>query len=132
VWAGGDTVSGHQGGPFSFVRRNISVNDPRATTLRGYTIPQGALQNQVDWYKNIGGSLTQHPGPAIDGMTTDEVDLAVANPASHDHITRAVIYFSTATHYPLRQIRYDGTTIVDYVWFMDLKIGAGLTASDFR
>ena len=41
VWAGGDQVSGHQGGLFSGVHLKVSLHDPRAVSLRGITIPEG-------------------------------------------------------------------------------------------
>lgn len=40
VWTGGDQVSGHQGGILSGIHLKISVNDPRAVSLRGATIPK--------------------------------------------------------------------------------------------
>ncbi len=55
VWNGGDHVSGHQGGMLSFIHLKVGLHDSRAVSLRGYTIPDGLLQNEVDKYKNIKG-----------------------------------------------------------------------------
>lgn len=131
VWNGGDKVSGHQGGMLSFIHLKVDLHDGRATSLRGYTIPEGLLQNEVDKYKEIKGDLTQHDGPALDGVPTDEVDLKISDPAANDGITRAVLYFSKATHLPIRQIRYEGDKSVADETFIDLKTNVGLKDSDF-
>lgn len=131
VWNGGDKVSGHQGGMLAFIHLKVDLHDGRATSLRGYTIPQGLLQNEVDKYKEIKGELTEHPGPAIDGTPTDELDLKIADPASNDNITHAIMYISKTTHFPLRQIRYEGDKIVADETFSDLKTNVGLKDSDF-
>jgi len=131
VWNGGGQISGHQGGVLSFVHMKVAVNDPRATTLRGYTIPQGLIQNQVDRFRTISGTLTQHPGPVLDGTPTDELDLDIKDPASNGNATRAIMYLSARTHFPVRQIQYEGSKIVYYEWFTDLKTNVGLRESDF-
>lgn len=131
VWNGGDTVSGHQGGMLSFIHLKVSVHDSRATSLRGYTIPEGLLQTQVNRYKAAAGQLTQRDGPALDGVPTDEVDLKMSDPASQDNISRAVLYFSKATHFPVRQVRYEGDKVVADESFNDLKTNVGLKDSDF-
>jgi len=48
VWTGGDTVSGHQGGILSFIHLKVGLHDGRATSLRGYTIPDGSQQVHDD------------------------------------------------------------------------------------
>ncbi|MDP9110859.1 MAG: hypothetical protein M3M96_04430, partial [Candidatus Eremiobacteraeota bacterium] len=50
VWAGGDQVSGHQGGFLSGIHLKIDLHDGRAVSLRGYTIPDGLAQNIVATY----------------------------------------------------------------------------------
>jgi outer membrane lipoprotein-sorting protein len=131
VWNGGNTVSGHQGGMLSFIHLKVSVHDPRATSLRGDTIPEGLMQNEVDGYKEAKGQLTQRNGPEINGEATDEVDLTVANPAANGNITRASLYLSKRTHFPLRQVRWEGDKIVADETFSDLKANVGLADSDF-
>jgi len=131
VWNGGDSVSGHQGGMLSFIHLKVGLHDPRATSLRGYTIPQGLLQNEVDKYKDTKGQLSQRNGPKIDGVATDEIDLVIADPASNDGITRAALYLNKETHFPVRQVRWAGDTIVADDFFTDLKTNVGLTTGDF-
>lgn len=131
VWNGGDKVSGHQGGLLSFIHLKVGLHDARAISLRGYTIPEGSIQNQVAKYKDIKGELSQHKGPEIGGAATDAVELKYADPATQSGATRAVIYFSTVTHFPLRQIQYEGNKVVGDESFMDLKTNLGLSDSDF-
>jgi outer membrane lipoprotein-sorting protein len=131
VWKGGDTVSGHQGGMLAFIHLNVSIHDPRATSLRGYTIPDGLLQNEVDRYKNTKGDLSQRPGPTIDGAPTDVVDLKLADPAANGGVTEAKIYLNRQTHWPVRQVRFEGSKVVTDVTFSELKTNVGLKDSDF-
>lgn len=131
VWNGGDRVSGHQGGMLAFIHLKVGLHDSRAVSLRGYTIPEGLLQNEVDKYKDVKGDLTQRPGPSIDGVATDEVDLKVADPAANDGVTRMALYLSKETHFPVRQVRWDGEKIVADETFLDLKTNVGLSDGDF-
>jgi outer membrane lipoprotein-sorting protein len=131
VWKGGDTVSGHQGGMLSFIHLKVSIHDGRATSLRGYTIPEGLLQNEVDRYRNTKGEVSQRPGPAIDGIPTDEIDLKIADPSSDGGITRATLYLNKETHWPVRQVRWEGDKIVADETFTDLKTNVGLSENDF-
>jgi outer membrane lipoprotein-sorting protein len=131
VWNGGDKVSGHQGGMLSFIHLKIDLHDPRATSLRGYTIPEGLLQNEVDKYKEIKGTLTERPGPDIDGVPTDEVDLDVSDPSADNGVTRMVLYLSKSTYFPVRQVRFQGDKIVADASFSDLKTNVGLSDQDF-
>jgi outer membrane lipoprotein-sorting protein len=131
VWKGGDTVSGHQGGMLAFIHLNVSIHDSRATSLRGYTIPDGLLQNEVDKYRQIKGELTQRAGPEINGAATDAVELKVADPSAYDGVTRMEIFLNKETHFPVRQVRWAGDQNVADETFTDLKTNVGLTDSDF-
>ena len=131
VWRGGDTVSGHQGGMLAFIHLNVGLHDPRATSLRGYTIPEGLLQNEVAKYRAIKGQLSEHPGPELEGVATDEIDLNVADPSKYDGVTRMVLYLNRSTHLPYRQIRYEGSKSVADETFENIKTNVGLKDSDF-
>lgn len=131
VWKGGDVVKGHKKVLFATFARVVPVNDPLATSLRGYTIPDGLMQNEVDKYKNVKGDLTQKNGPDINGDATDEVDLAVADPSQNDGVTKMTIYLSKVTHWPERQVRYAGDKVVAQADFSDIKTNVGLTDNDF-
>jgi hypothetical protein len=131
VWVGGDQVSGHQGGFLSGIHLKISLNDPRAVSLRGVTIPEGLLPRIVDDYATIPGKLTQLEGGKIQGVDTDRIELKVADPASNNGVSDQILYISKETHWPVRQIMYAGSQIVLDENVTDLKTNVGLTQADF-
>ena len=131
VWTGGDTVSGHQGGILSFIHLKVGLHDGRATSLRGYTIPDGILQNQVGKYMTMKGTLSERNGPLIGGQPTTLVELKIAEGAGEPGETRAVIYFSKATHLPLAQVRWSGDKILAQETWTDMQTNVGLKDSDF-
>ena len=131
VWTGGDQVSGHQGGFFSGIHLKISIHDPRAVSLRGVTIPDGLLQTIVDNYATTPGKLTQIAGGKVDGVETERLDLKVADPSSNHGISEQIMYLNKETHWPIRQVMYDGSQIVLDETISDLKTNVGLKQSDF-
>lgn len=131
VWVGGDQVSAHQGGIFSGIHVKINVDDPRAISLHGVTIPDGLLPGIIDDYRTIPGTLTQTDGGKIGSVDTDRLDLKVVDPPSNHNITEQVVYLSKSTHWPIRQIMYSGSQIVVDESIGDLKMNVGLTRSDF-
>jgi outer membrane lipoprotein-sorting protein len=131
VWVGGDQVSGHQGGLFSGIHLKISVNDPRAISLRGVTIPDGLLQRIVDEYGSTPGKLTQIDGGRINGVGTVRLELKAADPASNNGITDQILYLSKDTQWPVRQIMYSGSQVVLDENVNDVKTNVGLKQSDF-
>ncbi|HEX3368585.1 MAG TPA: hypothetical protein VHS56_03335 [Candidatus Cybelea sp.] len=131
VWTGGDQVSGHQGGFLSGIHLKVSINDPRATSLRGVTIPDGLLQRIVDTYGTIAGKLTQVDGGKINGVETDRLELKPSDPSANYGISDQILYLSKESHWPLRQILYSGSQIVLDENVSDLKTNVGLTQKDF-
>jgi outer membrane lipoprotein-sorting protein len=131
VWAGGDQVSGHQGGILSGIHLKIGLHDGRATSLRGYTIPDGLPQNVVATYTSVKGDLTQSDGGKLGGEPTDLLDLKVADPASNGGVSEQKLYLSQQTHWPLRQILYAGSTVVLDQTFSNYNLNANLTQNDF-
>ena len=131
VWVGGDQVSAHPGGILSGIHVKINVDDPRAISLHGVTIPNGLLPGIIDDYRTIPGTLTQTDGGEIGGVDTDRLDLKVADPSSNHDITEQIVYLSKSTHWPIRQIMYSGSQIVLDESVGDLRTNVGLTRSDF-
>ncbi|GAC1657750.1 MAG: hypothetical protein NVS9B12_10000 [Vulcanimicrobiaceae bacterium] len=130
VWSGGDTVSGHQGGFLSHLHLTVNLHDGRAVSLRGYTIPQGLIMNQVAQYREIKGVLTQHAGP----NDTDVVELrpaSVVTSGTEAGVTKMEIFFNKGTHMPVRQIRYAGDNIVSDESWSALKVNTGMSEGDF-
>ncbi|MDE2482168.1 MAG: hypothetical protein KGN02_08255 [bacterium] len=131
VWAGGDQVSGHQGGFLSGIHLKVDLHDHRAVSLRGYTIPQGLPQMIVATYADTKGTLKQMPGGKIDGAETALLDLKVADPASNGGVSEQRLWLSNATHFPLREIFYaDGKVVLDQS-FTDYNLNANLSQNDF-
>jgi len=131
VWVGTDQISGHQGGFLSGFHMKVDINDRRAVSLRGVTIPDGLLQRIVEKYGTTPGKLSQAEGGKIGGVETDRLELKVADPASNDGVSDQILYFSKVTHWPLRQILYSGSQIVLDESVENLKTNTGLTQSDF-
>jgi len=131
VWAGGDQVSGHQGGFLSGIHLKVGLHDGRAVSLRGYTIPDGLPQNIVATYTDVKGELTQSEGGKIGGVDTDLLDLKVADPTTDGGISEQKLWLSKETHWPLRQILYEGSTPVLDQSFTDYNLNANLSQSDF-
>jgi outer membrane lipoprotein-sorting protein len=131
VWVGGNDMSVHPGGIFSGIHVKLRVDDPRAVSLHGVTVPDGLLPGIIDDYQTIPGTLTQSDGGKIAGVETERLDLKVADPASNHDITEQIVYFSKSTHWPIRQIMYSGSQIVLDESVDDLKPNVGLTQSDF-
>jgi outer membrane lipoprotein-sorting protein len=130
VWAGGNQVSGHQGGVFSSFHLKVDLHDGRAISMLGLTIPDGLIQNVVAQYVTTPGSISQHIGGRIDGVQTQVVTLDLSSPNSIG-VTRMQIYFSDATHWPVRNIEWaDGTPILDQS-FLNVKTNVGLSQNDF-
>lgn len=132
VWAGGDQVSGHQGGFLSGIHLKIDLHDGRAVSLRGYTIPEGLPQNIIAKYTSVKGELTQTSNAGtIAGAQTDMLQLKVADPASNGGVSLQKIYLSQQTHFPLREIFYEGDKVVLDQSFTDWNLNANLTQNDF-
>ncbi|HUY10738.1 MAG TPA: hypothetical protein VMV73_00595 [Candidatus Dormibacteraeota bacterium] len=131
VWAGGDQVSGHQGGFLAGIHLKVGLHDSRATSLRGYTIPDGLLQNIVAKYQTIPGQLSQGPGGDIGGTPTTRVVLKVADPAANSGVTMMILYLSQKTKFPVREIWYKGSRSILDQSFLDLHTNVGLTQNDF-
>jgi hypothetical protein len=131
VWAGGDQVSGHQGGWLSGIHLKISLHDGRATSLRGYTIPDGLPQNIVATYTPTKGTMSITDGGKVDGEDTALVDLKVLDPASNGGVSEQKLYLSEQSHFPVRQILYSGGQVVVDQTFTDWNFNPGLTQGDF-
>ncbi len=131
IWVGGDQVSGHLGGILGVIHLKIGLDDPRAVSLRGVTIPEGLLPRVIDDYETIPGKLTQIDGGKIGGVETYRLELTVADPSSNHGVSEQILYLSKKTHWPIRQIMYSGSQIVLDESVDDLKTNVGLTQSDF-
>jgi outer membrane lipoprotein-sorting protein len=134
VWTGGNQISGHQGGILSAIHLKVDMNDPRAVSVRGFTMPAGLIQNIVNGYAKIAGALSQGNGGKVGGVDTDRIELKVADVATSGPpagVTDMILYLNHDTHWPVRQILYAGSQIVLDQTFSDIKTNTGLKPSDF-
>lgn len=127
VWSGGDKVKGHQGGFLSGIKLSVGINDGRATSLRGDTIDHGSFQSIADELKS-GKADPTATAATIDGVAADAV--TVVPPAGG--VTKFVLYFSRATHMPVRRTAFAGDALVKQEDFSDVNVNAGLTENDFK
>ena len=130
AWHGGDKVKGHQGGLLSHLKLIIPINDPRAVSLRGDTLVVASFQWEINHFLTEPGTMSEAPGPAIDGKATTAVSLAIGDPASNDGVTKDVLYVDNSTHLPDRREQYVGATVVKTETFKDVKLNPGLTPTD--
>ena len=131
VWHGGDKVLGHLGGILAGIKQSVSINDRRATSLRGDTIESASFAGILAYYQGAKGTISESAGEAINGTPTDEVSLKIANVAANHNVTRDVLYLSKATHLPVRRVKYEGDTLVKQQDFSSVKLNPGLKDSDF-
>ena len=131
VWRGGDTVKGHQGGFLSMLRLTVSIDDRRATSLRGDTIDAASCAYEIKHFKETPGTLSEGPGPTIEGVTTTAVTLQVGDPAKNKGVSKDVLDISNETHMPLRREQYEGDTLVKSETFRNVQLNPGLKDADF-
>ncbi|HET9344052.1 MAG TPA: hypothetical protein VFO25_14185, partial [Candidatus Eremiobacteraceae bacterium] len=112
AWSGGKTVVVRRGSGFlSLFRRTVPLNDPLVETIRGSTINQLSF-GAILAHSGQPGSLSETQGEVIDGVATESVTLVPSSPLADADLTREVIEISTATHFPLRILGYEGPTLV--------------------
>ncbi len=116
----------------SGMHQKVSIHDPRAVSLLGYTITDGLMQNVIATLTTIPGTLSERDSGTVNGVATDLVTLEMANPATvPNNVTRQQVYFSRATHWPVRAISWVGDKPIQDQSFSDIKTNVGLKPSDF-
>jgi hypothetical protein len=131
VWTGGDHVRGHQGGFLKMIKLSIPIDDSRATDLRGKTIDAAFFPTIIASFDS-GGTLTEEPGPIVDGVPTDAVSHVPADPTKVRGLTKDVFLISRTTHLPVEHLGYEGSQLVEDDKFTDQKINPGLPPSTFE
>ncbi len=129
AWHGGNTVKGHIGGFFSGIKLTLSIDDSRATSLRGHTIDEATFTYTLASLLATPGTLTQAPGPAVAGVPTTAVTLERANPSA-DGVTKSTLFLSDQTHLPVKRETYAGETLVITELYSDVKVNIGLKPDD--
>jgi hypothetical protein len=100
----------------------MSLQDSQVTTIRGSSIDQLSFGAILAHGQQTPGTLSQGPGDVINGVATDAVTLIHADPAADAGLTREVIELSTATHFPMRILGYDGPMLVRKIEFSNVEL----------
>jgi hypothetical protein len=131
VWLGGHKVKGHRGGLLSGIHLTLDIHDGQVSTLRGDTVSSGTIPAMLTVFDTVKGTVSEAPGPQIDGAGSSAVTLDVAEPAAYNGVSREVLYLSTVSNLPVRRERFAGTQLVKSENISDIKTNVGLTSSDF-
>lgn len=112
TWSGGPTVSASKSGAFGItLSKNVSLNDPLVTSLRGYTVADLSLPGILSHAQQTAG--TSYSGTTtLNGDSVTAVTLNVANPSQDNGMTREVLYLSQSTQLPVRIDGFAGDQLV--------------------
>jgi len=124
AWHGGDRVKGHQGGFLSHVKLIISINDPRATSLRGDTLEVASFGWELDHFLNTPGTLSDEKSGGKTVVTL------TPSAAEKNGVTKETLTIDESTHLPVERDEFVGSTLVKSEKFKDLKLNPGLTVKD--
>lgn len=127
VWAGGDTIYGHQGGFLSFIKLHLNIHDAKAVSLRGTTMAQASFGALLTRFKALKTSSLDAKSEA--GLTT--LTATIKDPASESGLTREVLVFG-ADHLPVEYDEYEGDVVVDHVVYSEYKGNVTLPASTWK
>jgi outer membrane lipoprotein-sorting protein len=122
-WNGGSTVVASPPGILSHMHIKVALTDPRVVTLRGDTVAMASF-GWVLTHLQTDGAVTQKPGPTIEGNATNELTLAIADPAKSGGYTRDIVDCSTATGLPVRVQRYIGGDLVKTIAYSNIAPNA--------
>jgi hypothetical protein len=123
LWTGGPTVQAHRGSGIGGVfKKTFSMHDPQVTTIRGSSIDELSFAQILAHAQATPGKISQRPGLKINDVATDSVTLIPTYPAQTRGYTREVIEISKTTHFPLRVLGYQGSTLVRKVDFVAVTL----------
>jgi len=122
LWTGGTTVSAHRSGLTAALKETLALHDPKVTTIRGSSIDELSFAQILVHAQQTAGKITQGPGLIINGVATDAVTLIPTRPATDARYTREIIEISRITHFPLRIMGYQGSTLVRKVDFVAVTL----------
>ena len=111
-WTGGTTVYASKSGAFGITMgKNVSLNDPLVSSLRGYTVSDLSFAGILAHAQQTGGTLSSG-ATKLNGAMVTAVTLNVENPAQDNGMTREVLYLSQNTQLPLRIDGFAGNQVV--------------------
>jgi outer membrane lipoprotein-sorting protein len=126
VWHGGDTVKGHTGGFFSFVKLNLNIHDPKAVSVRGTTIADANFGALLEHLKSLKGATID----AVADGTLTKINVAVGEPAADNNVTKELMVLGT-NDLPIEYDQWEGDTEVKRVTYSDVSLNVDLPDSTF-
>ncbi len=121
-WDGGATVVARRGsGLAALFKKTLSLHDPLLTTARGSSIDQLGYGAILTHAREAGGTLSEAPADAINGVAAEAVTL-IPSKADDVGLTREVVELSTITHLPMRILGFDGMTLVRRIDFTNVNV----------
>jgi hypothetical protein len=124
VWQGGDSVYGHQGGLFSFVKLHLSIHDSKAVSLRGTTIADASFGALLSHFKSLKTSSLD--ATTEGGKTTLTATLADASTDSG--ISKELLILGS-DNLPAEYDQYQGDQLVKRVVYSEYQGNLDLPAS---
>jgi len=92
VWNGGNTVVAHRGAGFTALfKKTFSLNNPRATTIRGSSIDQLSFAAILAHSQGTPGIVSQDVGPTILDIPTEAVTLVPTSSVADTGLTCEVV-----------------------------------------
>jgi outer membrane lipoprotein-sorting protein len=127
VWLGGTTVKGHQGGFLSFIKLNLDMHDPKATSIRGTTVAEANFGAIIDHIKGLSGATID---AVADGSKTD-VNVAVGDASANGNVTKEELILG-ANELPLEYYQWEGDNQVKHVVYSDIVLNPTIPDSTFQ
>lgn len=122
-WSGGPTIVAHRGSGFAALfKKSYALHDAAVTTIRGSSIDELSFAAILQHLKSTPGTVSEAPGPAIDGVTTEAVTLVPAAPDADAGFTSEVVDLLPTTAMPASVLGYDGTTLVRKIDFANVQL----------
>ncbi|HEY4000978.1 MAG TPA: hypothetical protein VGO93_19070 [Candidatus Xenobia bacterium] len=138
VWTGGDRVTGHQGGILAGISLSLTLDNPKATSIRGGTIRDlqfGRMLEVIHMWLNAKAKTTLTSGTVgghaatIITFTSDNKDFIAGN----NNIAKDQFAYDNQVNLPLQWQSWepDGTQAVDSSYY-DIKVDIGVPDSAFQ
>jgi hypothetical protein len=128
LWRGGGKIQAHEGGEHAAIIVVLPRHNRRVTDLMGY----GCGDTSPDFvvgYTSQHGTLTEAPGPTINGEPTDDVTWTVA-PGDQIYVTKEDFFISKNSHLIIASKGYHGDDLVEQTdW--TITVNPGLKYSVF-
>jgi outer membrane lipoprotein-sorting protein len=129
VWRGGDMVLVRPPGLLSRFVLALHRDDPHVVDVRGRSCGQTTLDNFANDFA-AHGTLSESPGPNVDGSATDVVTWT-RDPGAATGDSKRELFISRATHLPAELKSFAGERLVEDSFYREIRLDEGLPFSTF-